>query len=1645
MIQFERLLAGGDSHQAAIVPGDPAKSRLLDQITPKNGQAAMPKGQKPLSTSEIELVTRWIAQGAKDDTPHNVKAQFDTAHPPVYTRAPVVPSLDYSPDGKLLAVAGFHEIILLDAETNERVARLVGMAERIESVRFSPDGKFLAATGGLPGRSGEVQVWDVASRKLILSVPVTSDTVYGASWSPDGTRIAFGCADNSVRAIDAKSGQQVLYMGSHNDWALTTIFSTKGSHLVSAGRDMTVKLTEVATQRFDDNITSITPGALKGGIAAVARHPQRDEIVIGGSDGIAKVYRMFRQTARAIGDDSNLIRQMPPMTGRITSVAVSRDGRRFAAGSSLDGHGEVAVYSYEFDTGLPDAIKKIMAKVSTERSPAEREALEKYHSEGVKEIAKTQIAQSGIYAVAFRPDGAQLAAAGADGTVRLIDAATGAIKSSFVPVPIARASDGGRRTADGGRKPAAQDKSARASRPPSAVHRPSSAPAGIKSLAVQPPALKLSGKLDYAQLVVTAQLKSGDRIDVTRRVRPQASAPVVAVSAEGLVRPVADGQATLKIALGGQAVAVPVQVKGSKEEVRVDYVRDVMPVVSRLGCNAGTCHGSAKGKNGFKLSLRGYDPIEDVRAFTDDLAARRVNIAAPDSSLMLLKATGSVPHAGGAVIQTGDPYYQILRSWIAHGATLDMETPRVAHVEVLPQNPVVQKPGEQQQVRVVATYADGKIRDVTREAFIESGNTEVATSDRTGRMTAVRRGEAPMLVRFEGNYASNTLTVMGDRSGFTWKEPPAYNRIDQLAAQKWKRMKIGPSDLCTDAEFVRRVHLDLTGLPPTADEVRTFLADPRDSRVKREELIDRLIGSKDYVEYWTNKWGDLLQVNRKFLAPEGAAAFRQWIRTEIANNTPYDQFAHKVLTAGGSTRENPAASYFKILRDPGAAMENTTQLFLATRFNCNKCHDHPFERWTQDQYYQLAAFLAQVNLAKDPASGDKMIGGTAVEGGKPLYEIVQDTNKGDVTHLRTGKVAQPKFPYTFGFTPAANEPRREQLADWITSKENPLFAKSYVNRVWGYLFGVGIIEPIDDIRAGNPPTNPGLLDYLTQEFIKGNFNVRELMRLICKSRTYQLAVATGPWNADDKINYSHAIARRLPAEVLYDTVYRVTGATTKIPGVPPGTRAAALPDVGVDLPSGFLATFGRPVRESACECERTSGLQLGPVMALISGPTIAEAISDPDNEIAKLVAREPDDTKVIQELFMRIMNRPATDKEVKAALDTIREVDVDHQHLVQALKEKETAFAAAKPKLEADREAAIANAKAELAAYEKELAPKLVEQEKQKAARTAQLEAELKEAEKTIPAKFAALPGKGGNVQWTRLDPATLQSNNAAKLSKQPDGSVVVSGPNEKAAFTITAEIPLTGITALRLEALADPQFPSGGPGRAPDGNFVLTEFEVSAAPKSAPDKLQKVALQNALADFSQQNFPVANAIDGNLNGDNGWAVSPAPGVTHWATFETKEPINYEGGTRLRITLHQLFNGRMYNLGRFRISVATAPRPVGLGFSEELAALAAVPAEQWNDQQKEAAAKFFRVADSDLRAKATALAESKKPLPIDPHLKELRETLEYVSRPVQVEPLLAQLRRDAELSTKQQGSRRLTAAQDLAWALINSPAFLFNH
>ena len=1502
------------------------------------------------------------------------------------------------------------------------------------------------------------------------------------------------------------------------------------------------------------------------------RHPNRDDILFGGADGVPKIYQMHRTTARKIGDDANQLWELPALPGRVFGVDMSRDASRIVAGSSLDGKGAIHTYSIAPDYKAPDDVKGILQKPTHQRSKEEIAKMQKYFDDGVKTLAKVNV-DTGIYAVSISPDAKQVAAAGLDGNIRILNTEDGKEIRKFVPVNLESPSEATEATSA---TAAMQQKTFDA--------RPLSEGTDIASILVEPADIQLNGPTQYMQVIVTATLASGDQVDVTRLCNLSVDGKQANVNSLGVVTPADDGSAQLIATIGDHTSVGFIEVAGVNERVAPDYVRDVMPVISRMGCNAGTCHGSKDGKNGFKLSLRGYDPIYDIRAFTDDIGSRRVNLASPDNSLMLLKCTSAVPHEGGQVTTPDSKYYQIVRDWIAAGAKLDLSSSRVTGIEVSPINPVVQEIGARQQIRVVATYSDGAKRDVTQEAFIESGNTDIAkpTKDVAGLIDVFRRGEAPLLVRFEGNYAATTVTVMGDRTGFEWVEPPENNPIDGFVAEKLERTKTLPSPICDDYEFVRRIYLDLTGLPPKADEIRAFVADKRDSRWKRDELIDKLIGSDAYVDHWANKWADLLQVNRKFLGQEGAKSFREWIHGRVKENVPYDRFVSDILTATGSNMENPAASYFKILRNPQDTMENTTHLFLATRFNCNKCHDHPFERWTQDQYYEMAAFFAQVDLKKDEKSGDKKIGQTAVESGKPLYEIVSDKKEGEVKHDRTGEVTAPNVPYDATVKWSDEQTRREKLASWITSRDNQYFARSYVNRLWGYLTGTGIIEPIDDIRAGNPPTNPRLLDWLTTQFLENDFDTQEVVRMICKSRTYQLSIESNEWNHDDTINYSHAKARRLPAEVLYDSIHLVTGAQSNFPGVPTGTRAAALPDVGVRLPDGFLGNLGRPARESACECERSNDLQLGPVMALVSGPTVGEALASGENSLSDLVSTMENDNELFNELFIRILNRPASKQELNASIETMDIMEDEHVVMSSRLERLERTWKPKEAELEAKRWTKVAKAESTLNAYLDKTREDKANAKKAYEDKIAASETALAKYESELPMHLNAWE-KGDNLSttWKTLDFSSMKSTFGAKLERMADGSIFASGKSARGNYDLEGEFHAEMITGIRIEAMTDERLPKNGPGRADDGNFVLSEFKVKWADPSKneevevakwkfdkdtaewagndqvtletmngalkvtskgadptltrkveakgklfmlevqaklngnaesqlfwstkskkgfeearsvtltlsgqdqwlpyryyfkggedltglrldPDskagsieirqiklvrveepKFKDVKLVDAKADFSQKNYAVATAIDGK-NGDNnnGWAVSPNAGKPHQAIFTFKDPIKSEFGATLQLSMMQNYRGNKYSLGRFRVSVTTSPAPIDFGLPKDVETILAVAKEERSEEQNKRLLDYFREYSRQIIKLRSELADAKRPMPEDPELKKLEMFVAEAKKPITIDPALVRLRGEVAVSTEQLKNKRLTAAQDVAWALINNPAFLFNH
>ena len=763
----------------------------------------------------------------------------------------------------------------------------------------------------------------------------------------------------------------------------------------------------------------------------------------------------------------------------------------------------------------------------------------------------------------------------------------------------------------------------------------------ITKLTVQPSSIVLSAQGEGRHVLVTGETAGGNRIDLTSDARFEPLGAGVRVDEAGFLHPLKEGETKVRVSAGGQTVELIAKVGEVGHAASLSFLRDVAPLLNKTGCTAGACHGAAKGKNGFKLSLRGYDPEFDYNALLYEVSGRRVNLAAAEQSLMLAKPTQSVPHEGGLQIKPGSRYHNTILSWISEGAQFgDPGKDAVVKLEVLPQEIFMTRPGMKQHVLVTAYYADGSLRDVTREAVIKS-NSATTAKVADDLVEGERMGEANLMVRYQGKFVTVPVTILNPQPGFGWKQLAQHNYIDEQVDKKLKRLKIQPSPVADETVFLRRVYLDLIGLPPTPEEARTFLENPEKSRLKRGRLIDQLMNRTEFVDHWALKWGDLLQSNRKYLGEKGTWAFRQWIRDSIASNKPYDEMVRELVTATGSTYQNPAANFFRVNDDPKLAMQSTTQIFMGVRMVCAQCHDHPFEKWTQTQYYQLAAFFAAVGVRPGFDSDEQIV------------YLKREENQ--VKHPKTGRVVDPRYIVaSAGAPPIPDEgDRRKALAQWLTSDKNPFFARAIVNRIWSYFFGRGIIEPVDDIRASNPPINEALLQALAKDFIEHDYDLQHVIRTIVNSRAYQTGIETNKWNENDATNFSHFMPRRLPAETLFDAISIATGSTPEFPEVPSGFTAQQLPDPHVGK-GGFLDMFGRPERESACECERRNNMTLPQATNLVNGPTLAEAIADPDGRVATLILAGKSDRRLIDELYLATLSRFPTNSEYDDALTYLR-------------------------------------------------------------------------------------------------------------------------------------------------------------------------------------------------------------------------------------------------------------------------------------------------------------------------------------------------------------------------------------------------------
>lgn len=721
------------------------------------------------------------------------------------------------------------------------------------------------------------------------------------------------------------------------------------------------------------------------------------------------------------------------------------------------------------------------------------------------------------------------------------------------------------------------------------------------------------------------------------------------VRIEGTVAvPVGNGQATLTARSGEFVASGRVVVTDMDRPFDHSFRNQVQPILARFGCSSGACHGAAAGKSGFKLSLRGYDDDGDYATITRSALGRRINLDDPGRSLFLLKPTASIPHKGGLRFDLDSREYAVLSEWIAAGAPGPRkDDPRIESIEILPPR-VVLVPGAEQQILVRAHFSDGSVRDATPWAKYTGSDSSVAVPDDEGRVKVTGNGEGAITAWYLSKIAVATVTVpyANDLPKGTFEQAPRRNFIDDLTIEKLRELNLPPSPPAPDTEFLRRACLDTVGILPTAEEARAFLADRGPD--KRDRLIDSLLARPEFVDYWTHRWGDLLLVSSKRLPAPLMWSYHAWIRNQVSANTPWDQFVRQIVTARGGTLENGSGSFFVLQDDPTKMSETVSQAFLGMSIQCAKCHNHPMEKWTNDQYYAFANLFSRVHAKTGGRAGDT---------------VIFTTNEGDLIQPLTNR-ARPPQPLD-GTPVSLTDPRdrREALADWLTRGENPYFSRAIVNRVWANFLGRGLVEAVDDMRKTNPASNEKLLTALADHLVAQRFDLKSLMRTILQSETYQRASQPLPGNSSDRRFYSHYYPRRMMAEVALDALSQVTGAPTEFKqaaergpsgfSYPVGWRALQLPDTNID--SYFLKSFGRPDRIITCECERTAAPSMSQALHIANGDTLNQKLKAKGNRIEKLLAQNTPDDRIVDEAYLAALSRYPSAEEKQKLLGLLAE------------------------------------------------------------------------------------------------------------------------------------------------------------------------------------------------------------------------------------------------------------------------------------------------------------------------------------------------------------------------------------------------------
>lgn len=772
--------------------------------------------------------------------------------------------------------------------------------------------------------------------------------------------------------------------------------------------------------------------------------------------------------------------------------------------------------------------------------------------------------------------------------------------------------------------------------PAGAESAPKAPPAAGFRLAAYPAEVGLETAQDRQTLVIQASYPDGLTRDVTHLAEFKLADASLAKCEAGALTPLSDGATVLTASFQGQSVKVPVKVSRAKVERPISFKLDVMPVFLRAGCNSGGCHGAARGKDGFRLSLFGFDPDGDYFRLTREAGGRRLNLANPADSLLLEKACGKVPHTGGAKLREGDVYSRTLTRWI--DADCPSDSDKVAtpvSLEVYPPAMVLDGKGETQRLSVRAKYSDGSDRDVTHLALYMTNNETSAkiAADGDGVVAAGERGEAFVMARFHTFTVGVPVITLPKGVKFQPKPMAVNNYIDEFVNAKLVKLRMEPSPACDDATFLRRASLDITGTLPTAEDSARFLVSNLPN--KRELLVDELLNRKEFAELWVLKWAELLQIrSSNEVSPKAVHLYYSWLRDKIERNVPTDEWVRELLGASGGTFKSPATNYYQIEREVVKVTENAAQVFMGMRVQCAQCHNHPFDRWTMDDYYGFASFFTQV--------GRK-------QGDDPREIIVFNGGGGEINHPVRNKPMPPKF-LGGAVADVAGKDRRVVLANWLASPENPYFAKNLSNMVWNHFFGVGIINEVDDVRVSNPASNQELLDELGKRFTGYRYDFKKLVRDICLSAAYQRSTQANDTNAQDTRNFARGPIRRIRAETMLDIVSQVTDTKNKFPGLPQGARAVQIADGTVS--NYFLSTFGRPSRDTVCSCEVRLEPTLSQSLHLMNGDTVTPKVEQ-GNLVGKMLAEKKPAEQIVETIYLRSYSRLPTAEEQKRIREAI--------------------------------------------------------------------------------------------------------------------------------------------------------------------------------------------------------------------------------------------------------------------------------------------------------------------------------------------------------------------------------------------------------